>query len=105
MIGKTVTFKFTLPNETEFTKEMYVAQTKYSFTAELGESGVNNEYSGKWTILNTSIVSVDIIDNNKTIVQAKKIGLTTLSFKSNFTGLTTTVSLEVITHAKAVFGP
>lgn len=131
-IGKYITFSFGLPNGDTLTKEMYVAKIdqfnitnddlelvdgkyildtivnenrKYTFTADLSTSNVVDDYSGKWTISDETIASIDEINDNVITIQAKKIGTVTLSFKSNFTNLTSSVTLEVVTHAKAVSGP
>lgn len=131
-MGKIVTFNFGLPNSDTLTKEMYVAKIdqfkivnedlelvdgkyildtyvnenrKYSFKADLAASSVVNDYSGKWTISDETIASVDKIDNNIISIQAKKKGIVRLTFKSAFTGLTSSVSIEVVTHAKSVSGP
>ena len=131
-IGKYITFSFGLPNGDTLTKEMYVANIdqfnitnddlelvdgkyildtivnenrKYTFKADLDASNVIDDYSGKWTISDETIASIDEINDNVITIQAKKIGTVTLSFKSNFTNLTSSVTLEVVTHAKAVSGP
>ena len=131
-IGKYITFSFGLPNGDTLTKEMYVANIdqfniinddlelvdgkyildtivnenrKYTFKADLEASNVIDDYSGKWTISDETIASIDEINDNVITIQAKKIGTVTLSFKSNFTNLTSSVTLEVVTHAKAVSGP
>ena len=131
-IGKYITFYFGLPNGDVLTKEMYVANIdqfniisddlelvdgkyildtivnenrKYTFKADLDASNVINDYSGKWTISDETIASIDEINDNVITIQAKKIGTVTLSFKSNFTNLTSSITLEVVTHAKAVSGP
>ncbi len=131
-IGQTITFKFSLPNGEILTKEMYVASIdqfkivnddleltdgkyildtvvnenrRYTFTADLAESNAVNDYSGRWTISDDTVVSVDEINDNVITIQAKKIGIVRLTFKSNFTGLSSSVSLEVVTHAKFVSGP
>ena len=131
-IGKYITFYFGLPNGDVLTKEMYVANIdqfnitsddlelvdgkyvldtivnenrKYTFKADLDASNVVDDYSGKWTISDETVASIDEINDNVITIQAKKIGTVTLSFKSNFTNLTSSVTLEVITHAKAVSGP
>ncbi|MBR6612032.1 MAG: hypothetical protein IKK93_07330 [Campylobacter sp.] len=133
LAGGMITFNFGLPNGESITKEMYVASIdnffissetiktelegkyvldtyvnenrEYSFVANLGDSGVINDYSGKWTISDESVLGIHEIEDNHIIVQAKKIGIVTLSFKSNFTGLTASITIEVVTHAKAVSGP
>lgn len=131
-IGKYITFSFGLPNGDTLTKEMYVANIdqfniinndlelvdgkyildtivnenrKYTFKADLDASNVIDDYSGKWTISDETVASIDEINDNVITIQAKKIGTVTLSFKSNFTNLTSSVTLEVVTHAKAVSGP
>ena len=131
-VGKYITFSFGLPNGDTLTKEMYVANInqfnitndglelvdgkyildtivnenrKYTFKADLEASNVIDDYSGKWTISDETIASIDEINDNVITIQAKKIGTVTLSFKSNFTNLTSSVTLEVVTHAKAVSGP
>lgn len=132
-VGETVTFSFGLPNGDVLTKEMYVTKLdqfsiinkddlkfekgkytlntivnenrKYSFEADMDTSSGINDFSGKWTISDSNVISIDEIDNNKIVIQAKKIGTAKLSFKSNFTGLSSSVNIEVITHAKAVSGP
>lgn len=131
-IGKYITFYFGLPNGDVLTKEMYVANIdqfnitsddlelvdgkyildtivnenrKYTFKADLDASNVVDDYSGKWTISDETVASIDEINDNIITIQAKKIGTVTLSFKSNFTNLTSSVTLEVVTHAKAVSGP
>lgn len=131
-IGKYITFSFGLPNGDTLTKEMYVANIdqfniinddlelvdgkyildtivnenrKYTFKADLEASNVIDDYSGKWTISDETVASIDEINDNVITIQAKKIGTVTLSFKSNFTNLTSSVTLEVVTHAKAVSGP
>lgn len=131
-IGKYITFYFGLPNGDVLTKEMYVANIdqfnivnndlelidgkyildtivnenrRYTFTADLDASNVVDDYSGKWTISDETVASIDEINDNVITIQAKKIGTVTLSFKSNFTNLTSSVTIEVVTHAKAVSGP
>ena len=131
-IGKYITFSFGLPNGDTLTKEMYVANIdqfnitnddlelvdgkyildtivnenrKYTFKADLEASNVIDDYSGKWIISDETVASIDEINDNVITIQAKKIGTVTLSFKSNFTNLTSSVTLEVVTHAKAVSGP
>lgn len=131
-IGKYITFSFGLPNGDTLTKEMYVANIdqfnitnddlelvdgkyildtivnenrKYTFKADLEASNVIDDYSGKWTISDETVASIDEINDNVITIQAKKIGTVTLSFKSNFTNLTSSVTIEVVTHAKAVSGP
>lgn len=131
-IGKYITFSFGLPNGDTLTKEMYVANInqfnitsddlelidgkyildtivnenrKYTFKADLEASNVIDDYSGKWTISDETIASIDEINDNVITIQAKKIGTVTLSFKSNFTNLSYSIILEVVTHAKAVSGP
>lgn len=131
-IGKYITFSFGLPNGDTLTKEMYVANIdqfniisddlelvdgkyildtivnenrKYTFKADLEASNVIDDYSGKWTISDETVASIDEINNNVITIQAKKIGTVTLSFKSNFTNLSSSITLEVVTHAKAVSGP
>lgn len=131
-IGKYITFSFGLPNGDTLTKEMYVAKLdqfnitnddlelvdgkyildtivnenrKYTFTADLSTSNVVDDYSGKWIISDETIASIDKINDNVITIQAKKIGTVTLSFKSNFTNLSSSITLEVVTHAKAVSGP
>ena len=131
-IGKYITFYFELPNGDTLTKEMYVASInqfnivsddlelvdgkyvldtvvnenrKYTFKTDLETSNVLDDYSGKWTISDETVASVDKINDNVITIQAKKIGTVTLSFKSNFTNLSSSITLEVVTHAKAVSGP
>lgn len=131
-IGKYITFSFGLPNGDTLTKEMYVANInqfnitsddlelvdgkyildtivnenrKYTFKADLEASNVIDDYSGKWIISDETIASIDEINDNVITIQAKKIGTVTLSFKSNFTNLSSSITLEVVTHAKAVSGP
>lgn len=131
-IGKYITFSFGLPNGETLTKEMYVANIdqfniisddlelvdgkyildtivnenrKYTFKADLEASNVIDDYSGKWTISDETVASIDEINDNVITLQAKKIGTVTLSFKSNFTNLSSSITLEVVTHAKAVSGP
>lgn len=131
-IGKYITFYFGLPNGDVLTKEMYVANIdqfniasddlelvdgkyvldtivnenrKYTFKADLDASNVVDDYSGKWTISDETAASIDEINDNVITIQAKKIGTVTLSFKSNFTNLSSSITLEVVTHAKAVSGP
>lgn len=131
-IGKYITFYFELPNGDTLTKEMYVASInqfnivsddlelvdgkyvldtvvnenrKYTFKTDLETSNVLDDYSGKWTISDETVASVDKINDNVITIQAKKIGTVTLSFKSNFTNISYSVILEVVTHAKAVSGP
>ena len=131
-IGKYITFYFGLPNGDVLTKEMYVANInqfnitsddlepidgkyildtivnenrKYTFKVDLEASNVIDDYSGKWTISDETIASIDEINDNVITIQAKKIGTVTLSFKSNFTNLSSSITLEVVTHAKAVSGP
>lgn len=131
-IGKYITFYFGLPNGDVLTKEMYVANIdqfnitsddlelvdgkyvldtivnenrKYTFKADLDASNVVDDYSGKWTISDETVASIDEINDNVITIQAKKIGTVTLSFKSNFTNLSSSITLEVVTHAKAVSGP
>lgn len=131
-MGKTITFEFGLPNGETLTKEMYVAKVdqfkivnedlelidgkyildtivnenrKYTFKADLAASNEVNDFSGKWSISDETIASIDNIEDNIITIQAKKIGIVKLSFKSNFTGLSSSVNLEVVTHAKAVSGP
>lgn len=131
-IGKYITFYFGLPNGDVLTKEIYVANIdqfnitsddlelvdgkyvldtivnenrKYTFKADLDASNVVDDYSGKWTISDETVASIDEINDNVITIQAKKIGTVTLSFKSNFTNLSSSITLEVVTHAKAVSGP
>lgn len=63
-----------------------------------------NDFTGVWSSSNNSIISVSngVAEDGSNVVKVKALakGKATLTFKNNFTGLTSSVELTVITHAK-----
>ncbi|MCF0124662.1 MAG: hypothetical protein HUJ68_02710, partial [Clostridia bacterium] len=112
-LGQMITFKFGMPDGSEFEKEFYVAKVdqfaivsedlelddegkykldtyvnenrRYTFKADLEASNAVNDLSGEWTVSDSAIASIDSIEDNIITIQAKKPGITRLNFKSNFT--------------------
>lgn len=65
-----------------------------------------NDFTGVWSSSNNSVISVSngvAEDGSNTVkVRALAKGKATLTFKNNFTGLTSSVELTVVTHAKSM---
>ena len=65
-----------------------------------------NDYTGTWSNSNGDVVAISsgIVneDSNEMKINALSKGKATLSFKNNFTGLTKSIDIYVVTHAKSI---
>ena len=78
---------------------------EYNVTIGYQDSAIN-DFAGVWTSSNGSVVSIsngEATENGNTVkIRALSKGRSTITFKNNFTGLTKSIEVTVITHAKSI---
>lgn len=88
-------------NDKKYILNVYAEEAKeFSFYVDLPGT---NDFTGVWTTSgNGRVATVKAANENSVTVTANSNGTTTLSFTSNFSGLTYEVSLEVRAYAKKI---
>lgn len=93
---------------TEIEKLDTIVNEGREFTIQAKYSSKMNDYTGTWTSSNNNIISISEShaspENGSNIAKIKALakGKATLTFKNNFTGLTTSLEISVVTHAKTM---